>query len=260
MTKGIVIVGYGTRKGNLEQILDAQAARLRAMGRKNVYVAYFRVSKPSIPEVLERMAADGIDKVLAIPYYVAEGRLTSELIPEAFGISGRFGNTEVKGKQMYVRIAPAFGTKSALADILCDRIAEAKGTMDSGILIVGHGSRDPGNSNHEIVELNAGRLRDRGYSHVGYAFNEMCEPTLDSAVTELIDAGVKEIIVVPLFIAMGLHLGEEVPEQIGIPPYSPEGIATRNGKSVPVRYMRPLGDDVRLLEIINRKVADFYGE
>ncbi|WP_320408843.1 hypothetical protein [Candidatus Methanomethylophilus sp. 1R26] len=27
----------------------------------------------------------------------------------------------------------------------------------------------------------------------------------------------------PMFIAMGLHLGEEIPEQIGIPPYSDGG-------------------------------------
>ena len=48
MTKGIIIVGYGTRTGNLTEIIEKQAARMRARGMKIVYTAYFRVSSPTI--------------------------------------------------------------------------------------------------------------------------------------------------------------------------------------------------------------------
>ena len=61
MTKGVLLIGYGTRKGNLEEILGRQLARLEARGRDWVYLAYFRVSEPSIEDALRRMAADGVD-------------------------------------------------------------------------------------------------------------------------------------------------------------------------------------------------------
>lgn len=260
MTKGYLIIGYGTRKGNLEQVLESQAARLRARGRKNIYIAYFRVSSPTIQEAVAQMVADGIDDILAFPYLIADGKLTYELMPEKLGIRGQFGSVNVGGKNVMIRFLPPFGTTPVLSDILCDRVAEAGGSSDSGILIVGHGSRDSALSNLEIIELNHKRMESRGYRHVAHGFNEFCKPTIDEAVVKLIDEGVKEIIVTPLFIAMGLHLNSEIPEQIGIPEYSSEGVATRNGRSVPVKYMRPVEDDPRLLEIMDAQVANFYGE
>ena len=206
-----MIAGYGTRKGNLEEILERQAARMRARGIANVYIGYFRVSSPSIPEALEQMAA------------------------------------------------PAFGNNPALADIVCDRVADAGGDFDDGVMVIGHGSRDSVSSNKDIMEMNADRLRRRGFKNVAYTFNEFCEPTIADAVGSLAAAGVDRIIAVPLFVAMGLHLGEEVPEQIGIPAYSQGGEITAGGRKIEVRYTRPVEDDARLLETMVAGAKNFYG-
>ena len=48
-------------------------------------------------------------------------------------------------------------------------------------------------------------------------------PTIRESIDGLVSEGVKDLVCVPLFIAMGLHLGDEIPEQIGIPPYSDGG-------------------------------------
>ena len=58
---------------------------------------------------------------------------------------------------------------------------------------------------------------------------------------------------------MGLHLGEEVPEQIGIPAYSQGGEITAGGRKIEVRYTRPVEDDVRLLETMVAGAKNFYG-
>jgi len=159
MKKGILIVGYGTRTGNLIDVLEKQAARLRARGRENVYVCYFRVSHPTIQEALAKMADDGVDTVLAVPYYIAEGRLTYELIPEKMGIPKcASGVADINGKKVRIFMSHAFGRTHILTHILCDRIAEAGGSKDSGILVIGHGSRDIVDSNREIIKLNAARL------------------------------------------------------------------------------------------------------
>lgn len=261
MTKGVLLIGYGTRKGNLEEILGRQLARLEARGRDRVYLAYFRVSEPSIEDALRRMAADGIDEVLAVPYYIAEGRLTYELIPGKMGVPiGGNGETVVDGRKVRVSMSPAFGMTRVLFNILCDRIAESGCGKDDGILVIGHGSRDVSSSNRAIIAMNADRLRKIGYSHVAYAFNEFDEPAIGDAVSGLVSEGVEKIAVLPLFIAMGVHLCEEVAEKIGIPPYSDGGDIDAGGRKVSVRYMRPVEDDPRLLELIDSEIADFYGD
>ena len=262
MTKGIIIVGYGTRTGNLTEILEKQAARLRARGIRNVYTAYFRVSSPTIQEAVSKAVADGCNDILAIPYYIAEGRLTYELIPSKLGLdtgSSR-GTALIDGKEVRIRMATAFNTAPALTDILVDCIADNGGDMDTGILILGHGSRDLTSSNEEIISLNARRLRSIGYRHVAHSFNEFVEPTIAEALKALAGEGVSRIITIPLFIANGVHLGEEIPEQLGIPAYSEGGEIEIGGRKISLVYTKPVEANLRLTDILVTKAREFLGE
>ena len=252
MTEGIMIVGYGTRNGNLEDILTEQARRLRCRGWEHVKVAYFRVSSPSIPEALEEIVSEGVDDIAVLPYYIAEGTLTKELIPEKLGLGNRScGDVIVNGKKVRIRMAPAFNDTSILTNILCDKIAQAGGDKDCGILVLGHGTRHNSLANMQVVKLNSERLKEMGYTHATYAFNEFCEPTIKESLDYLEKRGVKRIIAIPLFIAMGLHLGYEIPEQIGIPPYGDGGDITINGRTISVTYTRPIEDDARLTDLLD---------
>ena len=262
MKDGIIIVGYGTRKGNLEEVLSSQADRIRKLTDHEVGIAYFRVSSPTIPEAIESMSKKGVDRVVFVPYLVADGTLTHELIPQKMGLGANvyIGETEVSGRKMMLYLTRAFNFSTVLTDIICDRIAKAGGNKDSGILVLGHGSRDPTLMNRAVVERNAQRLVSRGYSHTTFAFNEFCEPSIKDALSELASQGVSDIVCIPLFIAMGLHLGEEIPEQIGIPPFSDGGKITVGGRTIDVRYTRPLEDDPRLTELVMSKADEFLAD
>jgi sirohydrochlorin cobaltochelatase len=204
---------------------------------------------------------DGVDDVLGLPYYIAEGTLTFELIPAKLGLSaGSRGVAEVDGKKVRIRMAPAFGTSRILTNFLTDRIADAGGDMDTGILVLGHGSRDLTSSNEEIISLNASRLTKMGYRNVVYAFNEFVEPIIADALKTLASKDVKRIIAVPLFIASGVHLGEEIPEQLGIPAYSAGGQIEVSGKKIELVYTKPVEDDGRITDLLVSKIADFRGE
>lgn len=260
VSKGVLIIGYGTRKGNLEDVLNSQANRLRCRGWDNVAIAYFRVSKPTIEEAVKELVAKGADDIVAIPYFIAEGVLTKKLIPEKLGIVGETGVVDVDGKEVTIHMAPAFGVDTALTRIILDRIADIGGDRDCGILILGHGTRYVSLTNMRIVKLNSERLATYGYKHATYAFNEFCEPTIKDALDLLEKQGVKKIVAIPLFIAMGLHLGDEIPEQIGIPSYSSGGKITVNGREIQVCYTRPVEDDVRLTDLIDQKAREYLGE
>lgn len=257
VSKGILIVGYGTRKGNLEEVLQTQVKRLKCRGWENVQEAYFRVSSPTISEAVEMLVDKGVDEIVAIPYYIAEGSLTRDLIPEKLGLDSEIGEIEVKGKKVLVSMAPAFGYSYDLTDIICDKIADAGGDMDSGILILGHGTRHPSLSNMHVIKMNSDRLAAIGYKNVTFAFNEFCEPSIKDALSYLEKQGVKKIVAIPLFIAMGLHLGDEIPEQIGIPSYSDGGKIIVNGREIDVRYTAPVEADGRLTDNIDRKARHY---
>ena len=262
MKDGIIIVGYGTRKGNLEEVLNSQADRIRKLTDHEVGIAYFRVSSPTIPEAIEAMSKKGVDRVVFVPYFVADGTLTHELIPQKMGLGPNvyIGETKVSGKDMFLYLTRAFNFSPVLTDIICDRIAKAGGNKDSGVLVLGHGSRDPTLMNRAVVERNAQRLVSRGYKHTAFAFNEFCEPSIKDAISELASQGVKDIVCIPLFIAMGLHLGDEIPEQIGIPPYSDGGKITVGGREIDVKYTRPLEDDLRLTDLVMSKANEFLAD
>jgi sirohydrochlorin cobaltochelatase len=71
---------------------------------------------------------------------------------------------------------------------------------------------------------------------------------------------VDELTSLPLVIAMAPHLGEETPEQNGIPPFSDGGEITVDGKRIRIRYTRPLEDDPRLTELVISKSMEFLGD
>jgi sirohydrochlorin cobaltochelatase len=136
----------------------------------------------------------------------------------------------------------------------------AGGDRDSGVLVLGHGSRDPTLMNRAVIERNAQRLTARGYKHTEFAFNEFCTPGIKESIEKLASEGVNEIICLPLFIAMGLHLGVEIPEQIGIPPYSDGGEIDVGGRKIKVKYTRPLEDDPRLVQLVLSKAKEFLDD
>jgi len=261
VTKGILIIGYGTRNGNLDEVLETQVKRLKCRGWEHVGIGYFRVMSPSIPEALEQMASEGVDQIVAMPYYISEGTLTKELIPEKMGL-GRSGsgNVLINGKEVSISIASALDNGYTLTDIICDKIADADGDMDCGILVLGHGTRFRTKANMHTIINNAERVKERGYRYMAYGFNEFCEPTIPEALDQLEKMGVKRIIAIPLFIAMGLHPNRDIPKKLGIPEYSDGGVIEVNGRKIDLYYARPVEANPRLLDVLDQKAREYFGE
>jgi sirohydrochlorin cobaltochelatase len=80
----------------------------------------------------------------------------------------------------------------------------------SAILLFAHGARDP--SWAEPFRRIAERLcRKQPGIRVELAFLDLMEPTLESAVAGLVAEDIGQITVVPLFLAQGGHLREDLP-------------------------------------------------
>jgi sirohydrochlorin cobaltochelatase len=124
--------------------------------------------------------------------------------------------------------------------------------MKEGVLIIGHGSRL--NSNKDIVELNAQRLRDMGFKNVYTGFNEMSEPAIEETLEKMAKDGIDTIYALPLFISSGVHLTEDIPEKMGIPINTCGGTAVIAGKKVFIKYATSIGDDPRIADILADRI------
>ena len=87
------------------------------------------------------------------------------------------------------------------------------GSNTPALILLGHGARDPEwrrpiDAIWKLVCEQAPGVR------VSVAFHEFIGPSLAEAVAALQAAGHREIVVVPVFIAQGGHLRQEIPMQI----------------------------------------------
>ena len=112
-----------------------------------------------------------------------------------------------------------------------------------GIVLLAHGSRDPGW--RAPVEAVAHRVAGLDPSvRVACAYLELSQPDLHAATAELIGAGAGAIRVVPLFLGIGKHLREDLPRLLdelrGLHP------------QVPVTLARAVGEEPDTIDLLAR--------
>ena len=79
------------------------------------------------------------------------------------------------------------------------------------IILFAHGSRDP--LWHQPIQSVATRIAQREpHTLVRCAYLELTEPDLPSVASALIDQGATSLCVVPLFLGVGRHAREDLPE------------------------------------------------
>ena len=108
----------------------------------------------------------------------------------------------------------------------------------NGMLLVGHGSKLP--YNKELVESTGRIVQDRHPEYVvKCAFMNMNSPSIEETLAEFKKEKIDALVVVPLFLAKGVHILKDIPELIGLPEGTRKGEFTLNGKNNPHGICRP---------------------
>jgi len=117
--------------------------------------------------------------------------------------------------------------------------------LTTGIIVFAHGSRlEPAN---ESVRAVARQLAAAGrFEAVETAFLELGEPSLEGAVAALLARGDHDILVVPYFLTLGIHLERDLPSIIN-------QIASEYGQ-VRIRAAAPLDGHPALVEVLLDRV------
>lgn len=110
-----------------------------------------------------------------------------------------------------------------------------------GIILFGHGSRDP--LWRRPIEAVAARLRSREPAlPVRCAYLEFDQPDLSAAVDQLAGDGAVEITIVPMFLGTGKHAREDLPPLV-------KALGEKH-PSLRLTLRRAVGEDPRVLDLL----------
>lgn len=118
-----------------------------------------------------------------------------------------------------------------------------------GMLLVGHGSTMP--YNQELVEKTAEYIKAKNAGYiVKCGFMNMNKPTIKESLEAFRGEQIDALVVVPLFLAKGVHIEKDIPGEIGLAEGVKKGTFVLNGRSVPLVYADPIGSDPLLAELM----------
>jgi precorrin-8X/cobalt-precorrin-8 methylmutase len=132
----------------------------------------------------------------------------------------------------------------------------AKAALDKvGLILIGHGSKLP--HNRENLEKLAEILRNRSkFKIVEIAFMIRNTPTIPEAIDSMAKKGISKIVLVPAFLAPGVHTTQEIPELIGVKEKEPQ----LKARGIELVYGEPLGSDERIADILEEKALKALGQ
>ena len=126
----------------------------------------------------------------------------------------------------------------------------------TGFLLVGHGSKKP--YNKELIETTADLVaakEDRFLVKAG--FMSINTPTVQEKLEEFKSEDIDKLVVVPLFLAKGIHILVDIPGILGLEEGSYNGtFALANGTEIPLFYAQPIGSDPLLADLMIKNADD----
>lgn len=126
-----------------------------------------------------------------------------------------------------------------------------KGNAGKAVLLLGHGSKAP--EANETLRRVAGRVGEAGgFGLVFPAFLQMERPDFQEAVSIMAEKGFMDIVVMPYFLYMGLHVTKDLPEEIET--------AEKRFPGLKITVTKNLGYDERLVDLTVQRIEESAGK
>lgn len=205
-SRGVLLVGHGSHLNpDSSAPTLALAAHLRSLGCfDEVHVGFWK-EEPSLARALEAFDADD---VTVVPVFMSNGYFVQQVIPRELRLGGRL--SRVDGRT--IRYTPAIGDHPSLAKVVVQRAREAGAQEDDALAVLGHGTPRNPESERNIYRQTEFVRQVGAFREVTTVFLDQ-EPNMQD-VFSMVEA--RRVVLVPLFIADGWHVGETIPEDMAL--------------------------------------------
>ena len=261
----LIVLGHGSTKNDDSCAPVFQhAAELR---RRKIFAEVREAFWKQEPRIKKVLAEISTPRVFIAPLFISEGYFSEDVIPKALGFPKNSKLQTPNSKLFYCRV---IGTHDSMTAVILSRAREvvekfpfprAPQPKDIALFIAGHGTEQNENS-RKAIERQMELIRARNeYADVHAVFME--ESPRIAEIFPL--AKTKNIVVVPFFIADGMHVREDIPMLLGEPErFVRERLAAgqptwrnpteRNGKLV--WCSASVGTDPRVADVILERVHE----
>jgi sirohydrochlorin cobaltochelatase len=259
---GLLIVGHGSTvnpDSSLPSVAHAAEIRRRAIFAQ-VQCCFWK-EEPSMRDALMLFGDRGIKDVHVVPNFISEGYFTQSVIPRELELNGR--TTERINGQRWHYCEPV-GNHPAMTELLLQRARDVAPDVpenETSLLIVGHGTNLNDNSAVAAKREGARISSMSRYARVLNVYME--EAPLVSEWARL--TSTPNVVVVPFFIADGLHSYQDIPVLLGIESEpsaaaSQQEVFRRNPYHLHGRalyYASAIGTEARFADVIVEQARAF---
>ena len=277
----VVLVSHGSSLPFAEKVFEDIKEKFIAKTGMAAEIGYMKVSHPTIAEAVDILkdGNDDLEKIIALPVFLAEGIHTNIDIPILLGLKplevdprcpdGNYpeehylsvgGKADFEGE--IILLSP-IGADDRLLDIIDKRISEAGVSDKTGVVLVTHGSRL--NYNKEFADELYDKFSRKCDLASTHGFMELCGPSIPEAIGDLTSKNdLDSLVVVPVFIAPGMHTTHDIPHILGLAEehhhhhhhHDHEHDLTPIDFEGEIRYPDPIGADDILIDILVSKVLE----
>ncbi|MHB1394594.1 MAG: sirohydrochlorin chelatase [Clostridia bacterium] len=115
----------------------------------------------------------------------------------------------------------------------------------NGVLILAHGSKRT--ETEKILKSLTAKVKDKtGESLIYLAYLQFSEQNLEVGIDYLVGKGATKIKVIPMFLFDGVHVTEDIPNELNE--------IMRKHSGIEIKMSRHLGDDDRIADIIADRI------
>jgi sirohydrochlorin cobaltochelatase len=255
----LLIVGHGsTENPDSSAPYFDHADEIRRRGLFAEVHCCFWKEEPSMREALYMIDSE---EVYVVPDFISEGYFTQDVIPRELQLTGP--TTVVRGKTLHYCLP--VGVHPSMTGLIrrrAEEVAPGVNPAETTLIITGHGTGLNQNSTKAIRDqVNLIAASGAGYAAVLDAYME--EQPFIAEWDKL--AQTPNVIVVPFFIADGLHSFQDIPVLLGIEnevgPAASQRDAFRQNphflRDKTLFYSSSIGTERLLADVILDQIADF---
>ncbi|MFC9951698.1 sirohydrochlorin chelatase, partial [Streptomyces prasinus] len=193
----LLVIAHGSRDPRHAATVHALVERVRSLRPElRVETGFLDFAVPSVPGVLDSLAAEGVRDVVALPLLLTRAFHAKADIPAVLAEADA---------RLRIRRADVLGPSPLLLAALERRLYEAGLTpadkSSTGVVLASAGSTDP--EAIAVIAAIAREWRHTGWCAVRPAFASASLPRTEDAVRELLALGCERVAVAPYVLAPG---------------------------------------------------------
>ncbi|WP_323736042.1 sirohydrochlorin nickelochelatase [Methanosphaera sp. ISO3-F5] len=281
---GVLIIGHGSKMPYNKEVVTTIAQKLDKKIENTVESGFMELVEPNIPQQVNKLKQQNMERIIVVPAFLSHGIHTKVDIPTILRLphsheglehshhhhhhhhdDEREAKSELIDFDGEIIYLDPFESDDKIVDIVEKRLKDVLkddkiNNDNTGILLIGHGSSLPYGKIvlNDIAEKTRKRLDDY---IIELSFMRIETPSIPESFEKLQSQNFDNIIVLPVFLADGLHTKSDIPLTLGLEAAELDFDYPKKDKQIDydgnIIYLDPLKAEDEIIELIENRIVGY---